>query len=113
MQLGPPPLVNSIQAKPGPGHPTRQLGLRPGLFTVYRFLLSGQECGGKSHQMANMMESKENSSEAEDSDPTSYISESWNKVTFIDAKKRHRFIIEDFRNWSRYPDQTRHFKLTL
>ena len=57
--------------------------------------------------MANMMESKENSSEAEDSDPTSYISESWNKVTFIDAKKRHRFIIEDFRNWSRYPDQTR------
>ena len=24
------------------------------------------------------------------------------QVSFIDAKKRHRFVIEDFRNWSRW-----------
>ena len=48
------------------------------------------------------MDSKENSSEAEDSDPGSVVAESWNKVSFVDAKKRHRFVIEDFRNWSRW-----------
>jgi hypothetical protein len=53
--------------------------------------------------MADLMDSsKENSSEAEDSSPTSFVAESWNKVSFIDAKKRHRFVIEDFRNWSRF-----------
>ena len=48
------------------------------------------------------MDSKENSSEAEDSDPGSVVAESWIKVSFVDAKKRHRFVIEDFRNWSRW-----------
>jgi hypothetical protein len=56
--------------------------------------------------MATLVESKENSSEVEDSDPSSFVSESWNKVTFVDAKKRHRFVIEDFRNWSRWVSAT-------
>ena len=52
--------------------------------------------------MANLTDSKENSSETEDSYPSSLLTESWNKVSFFDAKKRHRFVIEEFRNWSRW-----------